>query len=84
MRNFKNRILEIILSNELFSKHLTTFIIDVEESNFISKDNKAILSEDNKVFIGKDSGLETNKTFFVSNYTTEEIEETLTAIDEYK
>jgi hypothetical protein len=84
MNGFKSRILETILANDLFVKHLVSYDIEIEYSNFASKDNKAILSEDNKVFLGKDTEIPVDNTYFVSKYTTEEIEETLTDIDEYQ
>lgn len=79
----KDKILIAIFANELFSEHIVPYSIHIEEANFVSSDNKAILSSDNKVFLGNDSGLESNNTFFVSSYTTEEIETTLTTIYEY-
>jgi hypothetical protein len=84
MSALKDKILEVILNNEWFNKYLVFCDIDIEYSNFTSKDSKALLSDDNKVFLGKNTEIPVDNTYFISKYTTEEIEETLTYIDEYQ
>lgn len=81
---FKDTILNTIISNDLFSKYLATYIIDTNPSNYVTSDDKVILGSDNKVLLHNDKNTDyDNSNYFMSKYNAEEIDNILQTIDNY-
>lgn len=81
----KDKIIEIIFANELFNKYILHYTIEASESNYTTQDNKVLLGTDNKVLLSYDENIEIDTdTQFMSKYTSQEIDDILYNIDNYK